>query len=261
VVRELGIERRCVHGCSPPQPFGMELRIRRWGRASSLLALVAALVAYGNVASLARAEMPASGGWPGVAIGLVPVAAILVLARRAGVLTALDLGLTRRGAARSIRIGLMAALAPTLPALLVVRFPLIMEHPVTYAPLDSLSFQALLWRACLWMPLDTALPEEIAFRGVLLAVLRRRWAAPWATVLSAVPFTLWHGVIVTRTIALTNLQADPRLVIVGLAGAFAAVFVGGILFAALRLATGHLAGSIVAHWAFNAALLAGLYAV
>jgi membrane protease YdiL (CAAX protease family) len=239
----------------------MELRIRRRGRASSLLALVAVLVAYGNVASLARAEMPATGGWPGVAIGLVPVAAMLVLARRAGVLTALDLGLTRRGAARSIRIGLTAALAATLPALLVLRFPLIMEHPVTYAPLDSLSFQALLWRACLWMPLDTALPEEFAFRGVLLAVLRRRWAAPLATVLSAVPFTLWHGVIVTRTVPLTNLQADPLLVIVGLAGAFAAVFVGGILFATLRLATGHLAGSIVAHWAFNAALLVGLHAV
>src|SRR5712691_9182061 len=75
------------------------------------------------------------------------------------------------------------------------------------------------------------------------------------------PFTLWHGVIVTRTVALTNLQADPLLVIVGLAGAFAAVFVGGILFAALRLVTGQLAGSIVAHWAFNAALLVGLYAV
>ena len=72
---------------------------------------------------------------------------------------------------------------------------------------------------------------------------------------------LWHGVIVTRTVALTNLQPDPLLVIVGLAGAFAAVFVGGILFAALRLATGHLAGSIVAHWAFNAALLVGLDAV
>ena len=65
----------------------------------------------------------------------------------------------------------------------------------------------------------------------------------------------------TRTVALTNLQADPLLVIVGMAGAFAAVFVGGILFAALRLATGHLAGSIVAHWAFNAALLVGLNAV
>lgn len=67
--------------------------------------------------------------------------------------------------------------------------------------------------------------------------------------------------IVTRTVALTNLQADPLLVIVGLAGAFAAVFVGGILFAALRLATGHVAGSIVAHWVFDAALLVGPCAV
>jgi membrane protease YdiL (CAAX protease family) len=231
------------------------------GSAIGVLALAAFLVAYGNVSSLARAEMPATGGWLGVALGLVPVAAVLVAVRRAGVLTAQDLGLTRRGAARSISIGLLAAFAATLPALVVLRFPLILEHPVTYAPLDSLSFQALLWRACLWMPLDTALPEEFAFRGVLLAVLRRRWAAPWATIFSAIPFTLWHGVIVTRTVALTNLHADPLHVIVGLVGAFAAVFVGGILFAVLRLTTGHLAGSIVAHWAFNAALLVGLYAM
>ena len=79
--------------------------------------------------------------------------------------------------------------------------------------------------------------------------------------MSAAPFTLWHGVTVTRTIALTNLHADPPLATLGLVGAFAAVFIGGILFGALRLATGHLGGSIAAHWVFNATLLIGLYAV
>jgi membrane protease YdiL (CAAX protease family) len=37
------------------------------------------------------------------------------------------------------------------------------------------------------------------------------------------------------------------------------VLIGGVLFAVVRLATGHLVGSIVAHWAFNAVLLLGLY--
>ncbi len=154
-------------------------------------------------------------------------------ARRVAALTAQDVGLAWRGAVGSIAIGLLAGLAAALPALLVLRSPPIVGHPVTYTPLGSLSFEALMWRACLWMPLDTALPEEIAFRGVLLAVLRRRWAAPSAIIFSAALFTLWHGVIVVRTVALTNLHADPPLAILALAGAFASVFAGGILFAAL----------------------------
>jgi membrane protease YdiL (CAAX protease family) len=78
---------------------------------------------------------------------------------------------------------------------------------------------------------------------------------------SAAAFTGWHGVIVSRTVASTNLQAEPLLATLGLLGAFVAVGVGGALFAWLRLATGHLAGSVVAHWAFNAVLLLGLGSV
>ena len=52
-------------------------------------------------------------------------------------------------------------------------------------------------------------------------------------------------------------QASARTL--GLAGALGAIFVGGIVFAMLRLRTGNLAGSIVMHWAFNAILLVGIY--
>jgi membrane protease YdiL (CAAX protease family) len=66
-------------------------------------------------------------------------------------------------------------------------------------------------------------------------------------------------VIVSRTLGVTNLADEPVLVALGLAGSFVSVLVGGVVFAVVRLATGHLVGSLVAHWAFNAVLLLGLY--
>jgi membrane protease YdiL (CAAX protease family) len=228
------------------------------GHCSRLLPFAVFLVAYGNLASLVLGQATPAGWWPGVGIGLLLAATVLIWARRAP-LTAQDLGLTRSGVARSAGIGVLVAIAAAIPALLILRFPPLVGGPVTYAPLGSLQLEALLLRVLVWMPLDTALPEELAFRGVLLSALRQRFADPWAMVLSAVPFTLWHGVILTRTLGLTNLYRDPVLLILGLTSAFIAVFVGGVLFATVRLATGHLAGSVLAHWAFNAALLLELH--
>ena len=72
-------------------------------------------------------------------------------------------------------------------------------------------------------------------------------------------FTLWHLVIVTRTLLATNFANEPLMLILGIVGALTAIFVGGVLFAVLRLRTNNLAGSIVAHWAFNTVLLIGIY--
>ena len=215
---------------------------------------------YGNIDALVLGTATPAGSWSGVLLGMLLVGLVLIWGHWSDQLTAaeLGLGLTPRRWVRSAGLGLLVALGTALPALLFLRFPPLVGQTVEYAPLASLSREALLWRAFVWMPLDTAIPEEVAFRGVLLASLRRRLGSLPAVLWSAVVFTGWHGVIVTRTVALTNLQAAPLLATLGLLGAFLAVGVGGVLFAWLRLATGHLAGSIVAHWAFNAVLLLGL---
>ena len=230
-------------------------------RALSSRILIPALLlaAYGNLASIALKDATPAGGWPGVPLGLLPAIGMLAWARHAG-LTRRDLGLDRRGALRSGAIGLLAALAVALPAVVFLRMPPLIGAPVSYSALNTLSTDSLAWRALVWMPLDTALPEEVAFRGVLLAALLRRFPARRAVLLSAVTFTAWHVVIVVRTLAETNLAQAPLLVVLGGIGAFGAIFVGGVLFAVLRLRTGHLAASVVMHWAFNAALLFGLYA-
>ena len=48
------------------------------------------------------------------------------------------------------------------------------------------------WTVLVAIPLGTVLPEELAFRGLLLSLLERRWSVPAATLLSSVLFGLWH---------------------------------------------------------------------
>ncbi len=216
------------------------------------------LAGYGNLESLVLGTALPAGGGLSVVVAATLLGLVLTWARWSERLSPAELGLRPWLSLRSAGLGLLLALGTGLPALLVLRFPPLVGQAVEYTPLGSLSWQALLWRAFVWMPLDTAIPEEVAFRGVLLGSLRHHLTDTRAVLLSAVVFAVWHGVIVSRTVALTNLQAEPLLAALGLVGAYVAVGVGGVLFAWLRLATGHLAGSIVAHWAFNALLLLGL---
>ncbi len=222
--------------------------------------LIAALLlaAYGNVTSLYLKDAAPAGAWPGVPLGLAPGVCMLVWALRRG-LTWCDLGLDRQGALRSAGVGLLVALVVALPAVVFLRMPPLVGAPVSYSALNTLSTETLAWRALVWMPLDTALPEEVAFRGALLGALLQRFPVRRAVVLSALTFTLWHVVIVVRTLAATNLADEPLLAGIGFLGALGSIFVGGVVFAALRMRTGHLAASVVMHWTFNAALLFGLY--
>lgn len=48
---------------------------------------------------------------------------------------------------------------------------------------------------------------------------------------------------------------------IGILGGFVAVALGGWLFAQLRIRSGNLITSLSCHWAFNAAVLVGLYAL
>ena len=215
------------------------------------------LAAYGNIAALIGGTAIAIG-WSGVGLPLLLLGLVLTWALLVDRLTPLELGLTGQHVFRSACLGLLVALVAGLASLLFLRFPPLVGQSIAYSPLASLPTDALVWRAFVWMPLDTAVPEEIAFRGVLLASPRRHLADRAAVLVSAAVFTAWHGVVVSRTVALTNLHAQPLLATLGLIGACIAIGCGGVLFAWLRLATGHLAGSMVAHWAFNASLLLGL---
>lgn len=219
--------------------------------------MIALLIAYGNVAALVgSAELP-GGSVLGAFLGAALALAALLWARHER-LGPGDLGLTRRGLARGAASGLAVALVAAVPALLILSFPPLLGRPVEYPPAADLGGQALAWHLFLFLPLAVVVPEELAFRGVLLAALRRRHGIGRAVVRSAAAFTLWHVVIVATTVERTNLGQEPAFAALGLAGAFAAVFAGGVAFAALRLVSGGLTAPIAAHWGFNAAVLLGL---
>jgi len=234
------------------------IALRQHSLTSNPFVLGGFLAVYGNLVSIALSTVSPAGGWPGVVLGMVPAVVALFWARHNG-LTFGELGLEQKSALRSAAIGLLLAAGLAAVSVVLLRMPPTLVQPVAYNPLNALPLEAVLWRAFFWMPLDTAIPEEISFRGALLSGLRRDFAVRRAVIISAVTFTLWHIVIVVRTLLATNLSAEPLLFGLGLAGALGAIFVGGVVFALLRLRTGNLAGSIVMHWAFNAILLLGIY--
>lgn len=217
----------------------------------------ASLVLYGNVAAFFFA-----GGLPGgsvlaAALGVAFAALVLVGARRSG-LTLADMGLTRRGALKAALAGSALAAVGAVGALAVMRFPPLLGEPVSYGPAATVGGAALAVHILVLVPLAVVVPEELAFRGALLAALRRRYRIAPAVAISAGVFMLWHMTIVGLTLGQTSLAASAVFSALGAAVAFLAVFAGGVAFALLRIATGHLAAPIAAHWGFNAALLVGL---
>jgi uncharacterized protein len=116
--------------------------------------------------------------------------ALVVIARRAGC-TWDEIGLGRTAAGRGPRraaaivavVGAGYAVAAALPR----TRPLLADGRVAGLPP-----RVVLYRALVRVPVGTVALEEIGFRGVLFALLRRRYGTARATLLSAALFGLWH---------------------------------------------------------------------
>lgn len=220
--------------------------------------LVVFLVAYGNVKSFVEPSAVPASPWTGLAFGVALMLAVAVTTRAGPRLSAAELGLVRRGSARATATGFLLGVGAALPALVVLRFPPLLGEPVGYAPLADVAPGALLLRALVLMPLDTALPEELAFRGVLFAWVRRGHGLARAVIVSSLVFAAWHIVVVAATLLETNVVVHPLTALLGTLGAFVAIFSGGVIFALLRARTERLAAPLAAHATFNAAILLGL---
>jgi membrane protease YdiL (CAAX protease family) len=223
-----------------------------------MIRLIAVLVAYGNARSFVEPSAIPETPWAALAFGLALTLAVVVLTRAGPRLTPAELGLVRRGSVRAAMIGALVGVGASLPALLVLHYPPLLDAPVRYAPLADIPTDALLIRALVLMPLDTALPEELAFRGALFGWIRRDHGAVRAIIVSSMAFAAWHVVIVVATLRLTNAAVHPLTAGIGIFAAFVAVFGGGVMFALLRARTERLAAPLAAHAAFNAAILLGL---
>lgn len=158
-----------------------------------------------------------------------------------GGLRAADLGLRRASLGQGFVYGGVVAgvvLAGLVAAVLVV--PRAFRDDRVDVGLGTMLFEVLVE-----IPLATVMFEEVAFRGVLLGLLRKRLPTWPAVVVSAALFGLWHvdGVL--------HRHEGPGLA-AAVAGTVAATTVAGLGFAWLRVRSDSLVAPMLAHWATNA---------
>lgn len=169
--------------------------------------------------------------------------------------TAAELGLDRQRLASGLRWGGAAVLVVTA---VVVAGALLPASGAAFTddraevPASSLLFAVLVE-----VPFGTVLVEELAFRGVLLGLARRRWATVPAVLMSSVLFGLWHvpGAMSVAAgeagSALVEQAGGPATVV----GTVAATSVAGIVFAWLRLRADSLLAPVLAHLSTNTVAL------
>jgi uncharacterized protein len=125
------------------------------------------------LAALAVASAVDRGFGAHVAVGLGLAACLLVIARVQG-LPAADLGLARSTWPAGLRWGTAAAtLVGAAYALAYLITPVRQALPES----DGEIGRAALWAVLVVIPLGTILPEELAFRGLALALLGRGMAS------------------------------------------------------------------------------------
>lgn len=183
-----------------------------------------------------------------VPVNLVVAALLVVIARRADV-TWRQLGFARHRRMAGLRTGLVVGAV----AVAVMAVGALLQPTQTFFEDERVDVAAgggeLAYQTLLRIPVGTVLFEEVAFRGVLLALLRHRIGTRAAVLVGSGLFGLWH-VVPTLAAARTNDIAG-----LAQAGAVAAAVLitaaGGVLFCALRLRSGHLLAPILLHLTFN----------
>jgi CAAX protease family protein len=190
--------------------------------------------------------------WAGIAT--VPAAAIgLLILLRCNGLGWAELGLGREhwksGAAYALAAVTVVVSVIAVGVLLPVTRPMFMNHH--YATISGALIASMII-----IPLQTVIPEELAFRGVLHGALNRAWGFRGVAVAGSMLFGLWH---IATSLGLTSSNVGfTRLFgggVVGmLAGVTLAVFAtgtAGFVFSWLRRRSGSLIAPIALHWSLN----------
>lgn len=194
------------------------------------------------------------------------VAAMLVYAAsRRGGLEAV--GVRNEGLRGSVLGGAGLGLALSLPPLFFFHKPFLLDTPLEYGPISQMARREMLVDVLFRVPLGIAVLEELAFRGLLQASLRRELSPGAAIVGSAAGFAAWHLTVTATSAAASNIGTAARLPLfikpyiqpLAVLGGMLTTGIAGILFGALRERTGNLAGPIIAHWIVDGLMIAALW--
>lgn len=214
------------------------------------LVLVTLIVVLAVVGSGRSAWLPAPWHLPNNITLTLVVAVLAVVAR----LSTTELGLERARLGSGLRWG-----GATFAAITVVVIAAAVVAPDAFADdRVDVSGAEVLWRILVVIPVGTVLLEELAFRGVLLGLLRRLTSTVRAVSVSSVVFGLWHvpGVLSGRA------DDDSTIAVAALAlGTVVATTIAGGLFTALRLRSGSLWAPVLAHIGTNSVTYAVAWTV
>ena len=174
-------------------------------------------------------------------------------------LTPADLGLGR-GRWLPGRAGYRLASAVTAGWLLIAVVPA--ARPLLDDKrIASLDGRAAAYQALIRIPVGTALWEEIAFRGVLQAALRRVMPTATAIAVTSCVFGVWHIRPTLQALRANGLAGTRGRTVAGVTAAVATTTAGGALFSWLRERSGSLTAPILLHVATNSGGLVAAQAV
>ena len=206
------------------------------------------------VVVLVSANLVAHFTTPWAGVVTVPAAAVGLLAwlRFRGLAWA-ELGLGRddwkSGAVYALAaVGLVVAVIAVGVALPMTRPMFLNNH---YATISG-----ALVASMIVIPLQTVIPEELAFRGVLHGALSRAWGFRGVMLAGSLLFGLWH---VATSLGLTSSNVGfTRLfgggvfgMLAGVSLAVVATAAAGLVFSWLRQRSGSLLAPIALHWSLN----------
>jgi membrane protease YdiL (CAAX protease family) len=229
-----------------PHPIVGQLAALHHFRTYADIAVVVVVLAISNV--IAHFTTP----WASVATVPAAAAMLLVLVRSRGLGWA-ELGLSRE----HWKSGMGYALAAVAVVVSVIAIgatlpwtrPMFMNN--NYATVSGALIASMII-----IPLQTVIPEEVAFRGVLHGALNRAWGFRGVAAAGSLLFGLWH---ITTSLGLTSSNVGfTRLfgggvlgTVAGVVLAVAATGVAGFVFTWLRRRSGSLIAPIALHWSLN----------
>jgi uncharacterized protein len=233
-----------------PHPLVAQLAALHRFRTYLDIAVVVVVLALTNL--IAHFTGPFLPPWASMAT--VPAAAfgLLILLRARGLGWA-ELGLDRdhwkSGVGYAVAAVAVVASVIAVGALLPWTRPMFLNN--NYATISGALIASMII-----IPLQTVIPEELAFRGVLHGALNRAWGFRGVAAAGSLLFGLWH---IATSLGLTSSNVGFTHLfgggipgeVAGVLVAVAATGVAGFVFTWLRRRSGSLIAPIALHWSLN----------
>ena len=230
----------------PPHPLVAQLSALHQFRTYADIAVVVVVLAMTNLIAHFTTHWASVATVPAAAVGL------LILVRSRGLGWA-ELGLGREHWKSGVGYALAAVAVVVsviaVGALLPWTRPMFMNN--NYATISGALIASMII-----IPLQTVIPEKLAFRGVLHGALNRAWGFRGVAAAGSLLFGLWH---IATSLGLTSSNVGfTRILGGGILGtvsgvvlAVVATGVAGFVFTWLRRRSGSLLAPIALHWSLN----------